>query len=255
MTRLTLKAVDFRDTHHWRWILENDKDAYLGDHEVKLDPTPNYDALLDLDGHLQRNCAPDRRLQDETRILKDLGAWAGKHLLGPLAAKIIAKTPATVRVIVPAAAESLLYLPLELYDAGGRPLTVQDVSLVFQVEGDSKSDPLPVGRRLRVLAVFSLPDGESALNLRRERYQLTRLFNGLAKQRGLGIDLRVLQYGVTRRTLQEVLDEGEGWDIIHFSGHGAAAVLILETAAGNPIRSHPLTWSNCSSPPASVSNG
>jgi tetratricopeptide (TPR) repeat protein len=238
MPRLTLKAVDFHDPQHWRWTLTDHNGAYLGDHEVRLDSrSPNYLALLDLDDHLDRYCAPDRRLEDETRILNELGAWASPQLLGPLAAKIIAETPATVSVLIPAspAAESLLYLPWELAHANGRPLALHDVSLVFQVDGDAhRHDLRPVGHRLRVLAVFSLPEGQSALNLRRERYQLTRLFNGLAAQRGLAIDVRVLQYGVTRQMLQHVLEEGEGWDLIHFSGHGGAAVLILETAAGTP---------------------
>ena len=33
--------------------------------------------------------------------------------------------------------------------------------------------------------------------------------------------MRVLQYGVTRERLRDVLKEDEGWDVIHISGHGA----------------------------------
>ncbi len=42
--------------------------------------------------------------------------------------------------------------------------------------------------------------------------------------RGAGaIELNVLQYGVTKDALQDALAGGEGWDIVHFSGHGAPA--------------------------------
>ena len=36
--------------------------------------------------------------------------------------------------------------------------------------------------------------------------------------------------------LREVLEEAEGWDIIHVSGHGAPGELLLETASGQPDR-------------------
>jgi CHAT domain-containing protein len=42
----------------------------------------------------------------------------------------------------------------------------------------------------------------------------------------------VLQYGVTRDTLREALEDGEGWDVIHFSGHGLPGALVLETPDG-----------------------
>ena len=48
--------------------------------------------------------------------------------------------------------------------------------------------------------------------------------------------MRVLQYGVTRDALRDVLEEAEGWDIIHISGHGGPGELLLETAAGKPDR-------------------
>jgi len=72
----------------------------------------------------------------------------------------------------------------------------------------------------------------NALNLRQERYRLARLIRGLADRKGLVIDLRVLQYGATRKAIQEILEEGDGWDILHFSGHGLQAHLVLEKADG-----------------------
>jgi len=43
-----------------------------------------------------------------------------------------------------------------------------------------------------------------------------------------------LQYGVTRDSLREALEDGEGWDVIHFSGHGMPGSLVLETPEGQP---------------------
>ena len=48
------------------------------------------------------------------------------------------------------------------------------------------------------------------------------------------MDVRVLQYGVTRERLRDVLEEGEGWDVIHSAGHGAPGELVLETEDGSP---------------------
>ena len=53
---------------------------------------------------------------------------------------------------------------------------------------------------------------------------------------GRAADVRVLQYGVTRDRLRDVLEEDEGWDVIHISGHGAPGELLLETEAGLPDR-------------------
>ena len=70
-----------------------------------------------------------------------------------------------------------------------------------------------------MLGLFSLPEGGQPLNLRRERHALVALIEGIAAA-GKAADMRVLQYGVTRERLRDVLEEAEGWDIIHISGHG-----------------------------------
>ncbi len=74
-----------------------------------------------------------------------------------------------------------------------------------------------------------------ALNLRQERRALVSLLSGLAA-RGRAVDVRVLQYGVTRDRLRSILDEDEGWDVIHLSGHGAPGELLLEREDGAPDR-------------------
>ena len=154
-----------------------------------------------------------------------------------------------MRVVVPTGAEALAFRPLELAHAGGAPLAVQDVTLVMQAGADDhaadypgssaggtqagKGAAIPVGGRLRVLGLFSLPEGGQPLNLRRERHSLVKLIRGIAAT-GKAADVRVLQYGVTRERLRGVVEEAEGWDIIHISGHGAPGELLLETSDGKP---------------------
>jgi CHAT domain len=87
---------------------------------------------------------------------------------------------------------------------------------------------------LRIFALFSLPPAQSPLNLRRERQMLRRRVQQLVGASGLAVELHVLQYGVTRNRLRNVLEQGEGWDVIHFSGHGLPGALVLERPDGRP---------------------
>lgn len=241
---LTLEASDVRDGDHWYWRLSDAAGRFLGDHEVTLDPTEwEYAAFLDPHDYLERAVSPDKRPAEEPRILAELGAWIGRRVLGPLGEKILeAGTPAVVRVVIrgdarqPAeVSRAVMFRPLELAHARAKPLALQDVSLVFEPpEPPPAIERQPVGERLRVLAVFSLPLGAGALNLRHERYQLKQMLQSIARTQGLAIDVRVLQYGVTRDALKEILAESPGWDVLHFSGHGLAAALILEKADGSP---------------------
>ena len=92
-----------------------------------------------------------------------------------------------------------------------------------------------MGARLRVLGLFSLPEGGgAALNLRRERFELARLVHEVAAVAGRGVELRVLQYGVTRERLRTVMREGPGWDVVHISGHGGRGAFVLEHPDGKP---------------------
>jgi CHAT domain len=77
------------------------------------------------------------------------------------------------------------------------------------------------------------------LNLRRERQMLQALVRRLTRGAGLAVEFRVLQYGVTRDSLRDALQDEDGWDVLHFSGHGERGTLILETPDGrlDPISS------------------
>lgn len=233
---LILRITDFDSPESWRWELTDGSGKFLADHEVKLDASDAYySAFKDLYNYLKINAPPDKRIEKEELIINELGAWIGQNALGPIASHLAKyKAPPTVRVIVPPEASGLIYRPWEIAQAGGKTLAKRKISLVFEIPGEETVGDTPaIEDRMRMLAVFSMPTDVSALSLRRERYELMQLINGIAKQRSLAIDLRIVQYGATRDSLREALLEGEGWDIIHFSGHGEEAALILEKPDGS----------------------
>jgi tetratricopeptide (TPR) repeat protein len=232
---LRLEAVEFVDLTRWRWTLTDDSGVLLADHEVRLDASSwQFAAFADLVGYLSWQAAPDQQVRDEAHIVAGLGEWIGAAVFGPVAAAMVAARPVTVRVAVPAGAGELLARPLELAHVGGRPLAVQEVTLVMETDpGDGVGSTVPIGERLRVLALFSLPEGGAPLNLRRERYFLVQLAEALTAG-GKAADVRVLEYGVTRQRLRAALGEAEGWDIVHVSGHASPGQLLLETVEGKP---------------------
>ncbi|MGV8127799.1 MAG: CHAT domain-containing protein [Methanothrix sp.] len=233
---LILEVRDFIDPQHWRWVLKDSCGKFLADQEVDLDSRDsNYSAFIDLEGFLKVNSSTDRWLEDQIRLMKQVGSWMGKEALGQVGERIAKfSVPVTVRVQVPSEATGLLYRPWEMAIAGGKPLALRNASLVYEITGEKPEINIaPVQERLRMLAVFSLPTDISSLSLRRERYQLMKLIEQLAQTRGVAIDMRILQYGTTRENLLDALEEGEGWDLIHFSGHGDKAMLILEKPDGS----------------------
>jgi tetratricopeptide (TPR) repeat protein len=217
-------------------VLTDSAGAFINDHEVRLDPKDwQFEAFNDLTGYLSWHVAPDRRPADEDRVVNEVGGWIGSQILGPLSHALLTRRPATVTVTVPDDARDLLFLPLELAHAGGKPLSAQDVTLVMCPPGTAPAAAAPVSGRLRVLGLFSLPDGAQPLSLRRERHSLVQFVQRIHAG-GKAADVRVLQYGVTRDRLRDVLEEAESWDIIHISGHGSPGELLLETADGKPDR-------------------
>lgn len=231
---LRLDAVKFTDPIRWGWVLTDEASGvFISSHMMQLDDSAwQFDAFSDLAGYLSWHAAPDRRAQDEARIVSELGEWIGSHVLGPVASAMVQASPVTVRVVALEAAAELLARPLELAHVGGKPIAAQDVTLVMDT-GSAESAVRPVGERLRVLGLFSLPEGGQTLNLRRERHSLVQLIRGIARG-GKAVDVQVLQYGVTRDRLREILAEDEGWDVIHISGHGSAGQFLLETDVGEP---------------------
>jgi hypothetical protein len=133
---------------------------------------------------------------------------------------------------LPPAAAVLGYLPWELARVNGRTLPGHRVAVIVEQLPHRPLAKVEVRDRLRMLAAFSLPEGAGALNLRKERIELARLVQDIAAVNNKAIELRVLQYGATRQRLEEALLEEPGWDVVHLSGHGLPAGLILEDETG-----------------------
>src|SRR6202044_1447956 len=133
-------------------------------------------------------------------------------LLGERIGKaIVSAAPVTVRVT----ADFALRWPLELAHVGGVPLAARGDGWLVCGVGDGGGGKSAVGESLRVLAVFSQPTRTSVLALRRERYALGRLIRRLGATQKRMVELTVVQYGVTRERLAEIVDSGDGWDVLH----------------------------------------
>jgi CHAT domain/AAA ATPase domain len=233
---LLLAAVDVAGPLRWRWELRDEGTGEaLAEHHVSLDGQADADqvtAFGDLHDYVRWHADPLWD-DDEPRIVRETGAWARDAVLGEaIVTAITAAAPATVLVSVPPPADQALLWPLELAYADGAPLAARgDVSFVYCL-GRPGAVPAPPMGPVRVLAAFSQPTGTSAIALRRERYELAELIRRMAN-RDAAVELRVLQYGVTRQRLSEVIGSGGGWDVVHLSGHGNRAGFALERSDGS----------------------
>jgi tetratricopeptide (TPR) repeat protein len=244
MGELRLEVRDFEGPAQWRWLLTDEgTGAPLADHQVDLTSGPGeFEAFTDLYRYLWHYAVPDRRTASEAEIAARVGAWAAETVLGSAVCDaIVAAAPVTVRVVVPERAGFVVSWPLELTYVGGRPLAARgDVTLAYDLASDA-GVPGPgdgvstqAGQGLRMLAVFSMPTATSVLALRRERYQLAQLVRRIAGRQRRRVKLSIVQYGATRERLAAVAEAGDGWDVLHLSGHGGRGQFLLETADGAP---------------------
>jgi hypothetical protein len=226
-----LEVLDYRGPAHWRWRLVSAGGEFLADHQVSLDTGQwQYEAFTDLHHYLRHNAVPDRRLAHMAELSRQVGDWIAETVLGPIGPEL-ASSRRHVRLEVPAEAAELAYRPWELARLDGQTLAERRVGFIVDQPHPAVAKA-PIGERLRMLAVFSLPEDAGALNLRKERVALAHLVHDIAAVNNKGIELRVLQYGATRERLESALLEESGWDVVHISGHGLPAGLVLEDDTG-----------------------
>jgi tetratricopeptide (TPR) repeat protein len=233
MPSLQLKVTDYQDIHQWRWELCDEHGNFMADHEVRLDKQADeYQGYENLPAYLKRY----RGAFPENELLNRTGAWMGDQVFAGLRDKLRdnLSPPATViQVSVPKEAQNLLFRPFELaHLEPDLPMVNAGIRFIYRQPGAALPRPKPSDNLFRVLAVFSLPTNQNPLNLRRERYLLKKKLEELASARGFGLYLRILQYGATRKTLEDALREAPGWDMIHFSGHGEQGAIVLEKDTG-----------------------
>ncbi len=235
--RLVLRAVDVAGPYRWRWLLVDERSGVLlADHQVELDPgADETEAFGDLYRLVRWRVDPDRGVSNEAELARRVGAWIGSVVLGERIGRAIATAaPVTVRVVVPAGAEFVAFRPLELAHISGMPLAARGhVALVYDFLSSPRLEKAPVGKALRMLAVFSLPPANSVVTLRRELYELSRLVRRVAIRGRQRVELEVAQYGVTRAVLAGLADSGQGWDVVHLSGHSGAGEFLLENSDGS----------------------
>lgn len=233
---LRLSLTDYVDATRWRWVLEDARGQFLADHTVRLDPTQRVYAGFVEPGPYVESRPPSTPAAE---LLRRLGVWIGEQVFGGVRAALLKRLGPTraIHIVVPPAALELLSRPFELACfADGTSFREAGLRLVYQCAGTGVPEIGPARDRdtLRVLAVFSMPVRANPLNLRRERYGLQQLVRELTRTTGAAVTFRVLQYGATRDTLRAALEDGEGWDIVHLSGHGQRGELLLEDEAGGP---------------------
>ncbi|WP_371544960.1 CHAT domain-containing protein [Streptomyces sp. NBC_00554] len=183
------------------------------------------------------------RIEDEVRAA---GEWIACVGLGEMAGHLKELGPAVVRLELPPELADFEALPWELAlvedrpsaPHGAQPLALHGTTMVRGV--GSRSEVVPRGApvlpsRLRMLALFSLPRATATLDLGAHRTALRGKLLELAvggQSGALPLELRTRQFGVGRSTLRGMLDEPDGWDIIHVVAHGLPGILRLEHPDG-----------------------
>jgi hypothetical protein len=225
-----LSAEDVEGPTRWRWLLTDENGAALADHTVDLGAdSPEYAAFRDLPAHL---LGVSGGVRAEAAAVSAVAEWVYETVFGPDLWRLL--DDVVVTVPVGSDAGFLLGYPLELARHGGESLARRQVSLVYDLRpaGQRAIAKDPIGDELRILALYSLPTRQRPLALRRERYELARTVQRIVSRSGKAIELRILQYGVTRDRLRATVEEYPGWDILHVSGHGLGGALVLENDDG-----------------------
>ncbi|SFN88932.1 CHAT domain-containing protein [Geodermatophilus obscurus] len=241
MAGLVLEPLEVAGPTRWRWLLRTEDGEPLASHQVAM-PEGDFEhgGFTDLYRWLRWQADPQRRVTAEAELTHRVGDWIGRHVLGSeVMEALLDEAPVTVRVPVPADLGFLPYRPWEIASRQGQVLGRKEVGFVFDLPETRPrfrtSQEAGGAGPLRVLALFSLPTGGTVLGLRRERHALQQLIGQLGQgQFPKAVQLRVLQYGVTRDALKTAVGEGDGWDVLHISGHGGAGQLVLEHEDGTP---------------------
>lgn len=91
MAGLRLEAQDVAGLTSWRWVLTGNGLALV--HKVRLDTAGwQFEAFTDLTGYLSWHATPDRRREDEARIVRELGEWISSEVFGQVASALVAES-------------------------------------------------------------------------------------------------------------------------------------------------------------------
>lgn len=224
----------------WTWTLERPGAPVLT-RTVRLDRIPGgRQSLADLRRLPQRirelrarNPGDLDGIEDE---LRRAGEWLAGEGLGALT-KELADVGEVAMRLPPELAE-FEALPWELAlvrgesatpESSGVPLALHRTTLVRGVRASPRGRAGAVaGRRLRVLALFSLAEGTLPLDLTAHRDALRAAVLAGTAGREVAAHVRTLQFGVGRAALGETVGEVGDWDVVHIVCHGLPGGLLLE---------------------------
>ncbi|MFB7240890.1 CHAT domain-containing protein [Streptomyces populi] len=228
----------------WAWRLQVAGRGQVAFEEVLLETPRQRSGLAGL-YELQRTVARVHGSEGGAaaveHAVRTSGEWIGDVGLGGVAPLLKELAPLVVTLELPPLMRDFEHLPWELGLVGGRSLAEHGVLFVrdrrraasVTVPSSSRARGLP--SHLRMLALFSLPRGSAALDLGAHRATLRGRLRDLAAggaAPALPLEVRTRQFGVTRRTLGAMLDEPEGWDVLHIVAHGLPGLLRLEKEDG-----------------------
>jgi hypothetical protein len=94
VVELRLEACGFESLTRMRWMLTGPGGALVADHEVRLDGgCRRFDASTDPLRYLRWHAAPYRHIEDEARIVAEVGERIGEQVFGPVAAVLAKARP------------------------------------------------------------------------------------------------------------------------------------------------------------------
>ena len=193
---------------------------------VALDVDRLLTRRLELQQAVLASSVPKRALLSETeRPLREVGATLFSALLGSrdiagcyrASAALAAAQGQELRVVLRIDDPSLAALPWEaMYDDTLSVYLCRHEQLVRQVPVPSVAAPLAVRPPLRILGIASSPYGLPALDVEKEKKQLTRALSSLYDDGQI-----VVQWvpDATWAGLHDILLR-QKWHVVHFIGHG-----------------------------------
>ncbi len=231
-----MTSFDYQSPVAWQIRLLSKSGREMAHHSVRLDQqSTEFRMFVNMRRELRIRSDPNPALHrtSQADLMDRVGRWAREAILGETYMHLATAPPGPVLVRIPPAAAPLLAMPLELALTDPDQLGPPEQTLVFEMPPIHNVAKERVRSAVRILGVFAVPAGESPLGLRRERRALSQLVTKL-QSLGLGVDLRVLQYGVTHELLERALEDGHGWDVVHLASHGFSGGLVLEKPNGRP---------------------
>ena len=187
------------------------------------------DALLGRRGELEQavlvSTVPTRKVFPAEQRVQDVGNALFRALLGTgevagryrAAAALAAHSGEGLRVVLRIDDPTLAGLPWEaMYDEAVGSYVCRRNQLVRHVGVPAAATPLPVTPPLRILGIVSSPRGLAALDVDKEKDQLTGALAGLDAD---GLATVVWASSATWADLQDTL-LSEEWHVVHFIGHG-----------------------------------